>query len=55
MARQEKPATPLDERVRAEIAALLVERAGYVARRLPDRVAAVDAQIKARGGKPPSS
>jgi hypothetical protein len=46
-----KPASK-DERSRDEIAALLVERAGYEARKLPDRVAQVDAQVKARRGKP---
>jgi hypothetical protein len=30
---------------------MLVERAGYEARKLPDRVAQVDAQVKARGDK----
>lgn len=31
------------------VAALLRERAGYVQRDLPERVAAVDAELKARG------
>jgi hypothetical protein len=34
---------------------MLVDRAGYGARKLPDRVAQVDAQVKARGGKPRAS
>ena len=46
------PATP-DEKQAAELAALLSERAGYVARGLTDRVAQVDEQIKLGGGKPP--
>lgn len=37
----------------AEVAALLRERAGYVNRGLPARVALVDAALKARGYKPP--
>jgi len=45
-------ATP-DEKRDAELAALQQERAGYVLRGLDDRVAQVDEQIKARGGKPP--
>jgi len=35
------------------IRALLEERAGYVARRLPDRVTAVDDEIRRNGGEPP--
>jgi hypothetical protein len=35
------------------VAALLREREGYVRRGLTERVAAVDEQIKRRGGTPP--
>ena len=42
-----------EEKRDAELAALQVERSGYVQRGLDDRVAQVDEQIKARGGKPP--
>lgn len=49
----EQPAdTPRDD---AMIAALLAERGGYVHRGLTDRVAAVDAQIRAYGGQPPAA
>lgn len=34
--------------------ALLAERRGYVVRRLPERVAAVDAEIERRGGTVPA-
>lgn len=34
------------------VAALLRERAGYVTRELPDRVAEVDEQLKLRGYEP---
>jgi len=46
------PATD-DERTAAELEALLLERRGYLARQLLDRVAQVDAQIKLRGGTIP--
>jgi hypothetical protein len=42
-----------EEKRDAELAALQVERSGYVSRGLDDRVAQVDEQIKLRGGKPP--
>lgn len=35
----------------AQIEALLIERAGYVARKLPARVAAVDESLRALGYK----
>jgi hypothetical protein len=40
----------------AKVQALLEERAGYVARDLPDRVAAVDEQLRLLGttGAPPA-
>lgn len=37
----------------ALIAALRAERAGYVLRGLPDRVAEVDAQLEQLGAQPP--
>jgi hypothetical protein len=36
------------------VAALLVERRGYVMRGLPDRVAQVDAELARYGAKPPT-
>jgi hypothetical protein len=41
------------EKQEAELAALQVERAGYVQRGPAERVSQVDEQIKLRGGKPP--
>ena len=46
------PATA-DEQRAAEVAALLNERAGYVARGLEQRVAQVDEQLRLRGARPP--
>jgi hypothetical protein len=46
-------AATVQEKQEAELAALQVERSGYVARGLDDRVSQVDEQIKLRGGKPP--
>lgn len=36
------------------VAALLREREGYVVRGLPERVAAVDAELRRRGVEPPA-
>ncbi len=44
-----------DERDAQVVQALLTERQGYVQRGLDGRVAQVDEQIRARGGKPPAS
>lgn len=44
-----------EERKAQLVDALLAERAGYVQRKLPERVALVDEQIKANGGKVPTS
>ena len=48
----DSPATEAEKQA-GEVAALLRERASYVARNLPGRVAQVDAQLKAKGGTPP--
>lgn len=44
-----------EERETQLLAALAEERRGYVARGLTERVAQVDEQIKAHGGKPPAA
>lgn len=43
------------DRLANEIAGLLDERKGYVQRKLDDRVAQVDEQIRLRGGTPPKA
>lgn len=49
---EETPREPVTDD--AMVAALLREREGYVRRRLTERVAEVDEQIKRHGGTPPT-
>jgi len=48
--RRKKETTPDVEPNRKRVIALLEERRGYIARRLEDRIADVDAQIALYGG-----